>query len=149
MNHLGVAEGNTRVFDFPVRRFSYHRQELLEELVKLRKEIDPEMIFLPSENDLHQDHQVVHAEGLRAFKERNTWAYELPWNQIEFNAQAFVTLQRKNLDAKWRALQAYKSQLHLCRPYFSWSFVEGLARVRGVQVKAQYAEAFEVMRVRW
>jgi LmbE family N-acetylglucosaminyl deacetylase len=149
MNSMTIPESNTRVFDFPVRRLSYHRQEVLEELVKLRKEIDPEMVFLPSGNDLHQDHQVVHGEGLRVFKERNTWAYELPWNQIEFTAQAFVTLQRKNLNVKWEALQAYKSQLELHRPYFSWTFVEGLARVRGVQVKAEYAEAFEVIRVRW
>ncbi len=149
MNRMAIPESNTRVFDFPVRRLSYHRQEVLEELVKLRKEIDPEMIFLPSGNDLHQDHQVVHAEGLRVFKEKDTWAYELPWNQIEFTAQAFVTLQRRNLDDKWEALQAYKSQLSLCRPYFSWPFVEGLARVRGVQVKAEYAEAFEVIRVKW
>jgi len=149
MNHMAIPECNTRVFDFPVRRLSYHRQDVLEDLVKLRREIDPEMVFLPSGNDLHQDHQVVHAEGLRVFKETTTWAYELPWNQIEFTAQAFVTLKRKNLDAKWKALQAYKSQLDLCRPYFSWSFVESLARVRGVQVKAEYAEAFEVMRVRW
>jgi hypothetical protein len=28
-------------------------------------------------------------------------------------------------------------------------FIEGLARVRGVQVKAHYAEGFEVMRMKW
>jgi hypothetical protein len=53
------------------------------------------------------------------------------------------------LQAKWEALQAYKSQFELGRPYFSREFIEGLARVRGVQVKSPYAEAFEVMRLKW
>lgn len=149
MGRMGIPERNTRVFNFPVRRLSYHRQEVLEEMVKLRKGLDPEMVFLPSGNDLHQDHHVVNEEGLRVFKEQTVWGYELPWNQIEFSAQAFVTLQRKDIDAKWKALQAYKSQLDLCRPYFSLKFIEGLARVRGVQVRAEYAEVFEVMRIKW
>ena len=74
--------------------------------------------------------------------------YELPWNHISFDAQAFVTLEERHLDAKWAALQAYTSQFELARPYFSRSFIEGLARVRGTQVKVEIAEAFEVMRIK-
>jgi LmbE family N-acetylglucosaminyl deacetylase len=149
MQTLGIPHDNALVFGYPVRRLSYYRQELLEELVKLRKQIDPNMVFLPSSSDLHQDHQVLNAEGLRCFKDMTVWGYELPWNNIGFPAQAFVTLEPCDLQAKWEALQAYKSQFELGRPYFSWEFIEGLARVRGVQVKAPYAEAFEVMRLKW
>jgi LmbE family N-acetylglucosaminyl deacetylase len=149
MQTLGIPHDNALVFGYPVRRLSYYRQELLEELVKLRKQIDPNMVFLPSSSDLHQDHQVLNAEGLRCFKVMTIWGYELPWNNIGFPAQAFVTLKRCEVQAKWEALQTYKSQFELGRPYFSWEFIEGLARVRGVQVKTPYAEAFEVMRIRW
>jgi hypothetical protein len=38
--------------------------------------------------------------------------------------------------------------MELARSYFTWEFIEGLARVRGVQVKSEYAEAFEVIRIR-
>jgi N-acetylglucosamine malate deacetylase 1 len=149
MQTLGIPHDNALVFEYPVRRLSYYRQELLEELVKLRKQIDPNMVFLPSSSDLHQDHQVLNAEGLRCFKDMTVWGYELPWNNIGFPAQAFVTLEPCDLQAKWEALQAYKSQFELGRPYFSREFIEGLARVRGVQVKSPYAEAFEVMRLKW
>jgi N-acetylglucosamine malate deacetylase 1 len=149
MQTLGIPRNHTLVFGYPVRRLSYYRQELLEELVKLRSEINPTMVFLPSASDLHQDHQVLNAEGLRCFKDMTIWGYELPWNNIGFPAQAFVTLERCDLQAKWDALQAYKSQFELGRPYFSWEFIEGLARVRGVQVKNPSAEAFEVMRLKW
>ena len=146
---LGIPPSKTFVFGYQVRRLSYYRQELLEELVKLRTQVSPTMVFLPSASDLHQDHQVLNAEGLRCFKDMTVWGYELPWNNIRFPAQAFVTLEQCDLLAKWEALQAYKSQFELARPYFSWEFIEGLARVRGVQVKAPYAEAFEVMRLKW
>jgi LmbE family N-acetylglucosaminyl deacetylase len=149
MQVLGISPDKTFVFAYPVRRLSYFRQELLEELVKLRSQVNPNMVFLPSASDLHQDHQVLNAEGLRCFKDMTAWGYELPWNNIGFPAQAFVTLEPCDLQAKWKALQAYKSQFELARPYFSWEFIEGLARVRGVQVKAPYAEAFEVMRIKW
>ncbi len=149
MQTFGIPRDHTFVFGYPVRRLSYYRQELLEELVKLRSTIKPTMVFLPSGSDLHQDHQVLNAEGLRCFKDMTTWGYELPWNNIGFPAQAFVTLERCDLQAKWEALKVYKSQFELGRPYFSWEFIEGLARVRGVQVKNPYAEAFEVMRLKW
>jgi N-acetylglucosamine malate deacetylase 1 len=149
MQVLGIPPDKTFVFGYPVRRLSYYRQDLLEELVKLRNQVNPNMVFLPSASDLHQDHQVLNAEGLRCFKDLTVWGYELPWNNIGFPAQAFVTLEPCDLQAKWEALQAYKSQFELGRPYFSKEFIEGLARVRGVQVKAPYAEAFEVMRIRW
>ena len=145
----GLSREHVFVYGYPVRRLSYYRQEVLEELIKLRHQLNPDMVLLPSGRDLHQDHQVVHAEGLRAFKDLTVWGYELPWNHITFSAQAFVTLERRHIEAKWRILKAYHSQLtELNRTYFSWEFVEALARVRGTQVKAEYAEAFEVVRIR-
>jgi N-acetylglucosamine malate deacetylase 1 len=149
MKVLGVSQENLIVYDYPVRRLSYHRQEVLEELVKLRREINPDAIVMPSGNDFHQDHQVLYAEGLRAFKDITVLGCDLPWNQLTFSAQAYITLELRHLQRKWDALKEYKSQFQIGRQYFSWEFLEGLARVRGTQVRAQYAEAFEVVRVKW
>lgn len=146
---LGIPEAQCHVYDYQVRRLSYSRQEVLEEMVAVRRLVEPDLVLLPSGHDLHQDHQVVHVEGLRAFKDVTTLGYELPWNHITFDAQAFVTLEPRHLDAKWAALQAYRSQFELQRPYFSRGFIDGLARVRGTQVKVEIAEAFEVVRVKW
>jgi LmbE family N-acetylglucosaminyl deacetylase len=149
MGILGVDAERTFVYDYPVRRFSDHRQEVLEQLVQLRRQLEPEVVFVTSSTDLHQDHQVLHNETVRAFKEATLWCYELPWNSMNFTSQAFVVLNQEHLDRKWAALQAYESQLELQRPYFNKEFIQGLARVRGVQVRTQYAEVFEVVRVKW
>jgi N-acetylglucosamine malate deacetylase 1 len=146
---LGVLPENLTVYDYPVRRLSYHRQEVLEHIVALRRRIGPDLVLLPSVHDLHQDHTTVHEEGMRACKDISVLGYELPWNSVTFDAQAFFVLEERHVKRKWEALQYYRSQIKLNRPYFTPAFIEGLAKVRGVQVKATYAEAFEVMRVKW
>ena len=146
MGRLGIPDSQLRVYHYPVRRMSSFRQEVLEEVVKLGKEFQPDAVFLPSGCDLHQDHQVVFVEGLRAFKHLTVLGYELPWNHIRFSASAFVTLTPAHLAAKWNALECYTSQIELGRPYFNREFVESLARVRGTQVKVPFAEAFEIIR---
>lgn len=146
---LGIPAERVGVYGYPVRRLSYHRQEVLEELVKLRTQLNPELVFLPCSSDLHQDHQVLHIEGLRRFKDLSVLGYELPWNHVTFSAEAFVVLEERHLQKKWEALQAYRSQLALGRPYFASEFIRGLAKVRGTQVKTEWAEAFEVIRIKW
>ncbi|MFW9905691.1 MAG: PIG-L deacetylase family protein, partial [Candidatus Thorarchaeota archaeon] len=141
---LGVPNDNLILFEYEVRKFSYHRQEILEDLVKLRKEIQPDIVFLPSPNDLHQDHTTLSQEGIRAFKTDSLLGYELPWNNITFQTQCFSVLEKKHVEKKIEALLCYKSQSH--REYLSPEFIWGLATARGVQIKAKYAEAFEVIR---
>lgn len=147
MEQLQVPREHLFVYDYPVRRLSYFRQDVLEDLVKLQRELQPELVLLPSGQDVHQDHQVLHAEGLRAFKDKSVLGYELPWNHIMFSAQAFVELEPRHIERKWQALQMYRSQIEMSRSYFTKEFIEGLAKVRGTQIKAQWAEAFEVLRV--
>jgi len=148
LDELGVARENRFVFGFPVRHFDMHRQDILEQMVQLAREVDPEVVLVPSGADLHQDHAVVHAESLRAFRNLTMLGYEATWNTITFPAQAFVVLDEGHLRRKWAALCHYVSQLELARPYFTFDFIQSLATVRGVQVKARYAEAFEAIRVR-
>lgn len=148
MQVLGIPSTNVYVYDYEVRMLSYHRQEVLDDLIKLRSSIHPDLVFLPSGTDLHQDHQVVYNEGIRAYKNSSIWGYELPWNQLQFATQAFVTLKQHHIDIKWEMMTTYKSQFQKKRPYFTKEFMEGLARVRGVQVNENYAEAFEIVRLK-
>ena len=149
MDSLGVPRSKLFIEAFPVRQLSAYRQDVLDVLIRIRSEVQPAAIFAPASSDIHQDHEVVHAECLRAFKDRTVMGYELPWNHIHFDANAFVTLERRHVDAKWNALCSYRTQLDLGRPYFKREFIEGLALVRGTQVKADFAEAFEVERMRY
>ena len=141
---LKIPLGNVLIYDFKVRELSYHRQEILEEMVKLKKDINPDLVFLPSSNDVHQDHWTIYIEGIRAFKNTTILGYEIPWNNIEFQAESFIILSEEDIKTKLYALDAYNSQKK--RNYASEEFIRSLARTRGVQIGSRYAEAFEVIR---
>lgn len=146
LQQVGMDAGNILLFDFEVREFSRKRQEILEELVNLNKRLQPDLVFIPSASDIHQDHQVIHQEALRAFKNCALLGYELPWNQNHFQATLFVQLSIDALDKKVKAVASYLSQSH--RNYMQEDFIRSLAKVRGVQCNAEWAEAFEVYRLR-
>ncbi len=142
--HLSINQKNIYTFDFPVREFPKYRQEILEELISIRKKTNFDLVVLPNSNDIHQDHQVINQEGARAFKHSRIIGYELPWNNLEFTSNYHTKLEPKHLDAKWNAISEYHSQGF--RGYKSKEFIEGLARVRGTQLGVELAEAFEVIR---
>jgi len=144
MKVLGIPEEHLILYDFPVRRFQEVRQDILEEMIKLKKDIQPDVILVPSLNDIHQDHQVVAREGLRAFKRHTILGYEEPWNNIVFESRSFITLEKRHVEKKIEALRCYQSQMH--RSYLTEDAIWGIAKLRGTQLEGGYAEAFEVLR---
>lgn len=142
---LGILPENLIIYNYEVRKLGYVRQEILEELIRLRKSSDFDLVFIPSLHDIHQDHTTIAQEGLRAFKNTTLLGYELIWNNLTFNTQCFVKLEKQHIEAKIEALKEYESQGD--RDYLSAEFIFSLARARGVQAGCRYAEAFEVIRL--
>lgn len=141
---LGIKPENLILFDYNVRTFNYHRQEILDDILKLKVKIQPDIVFIPALTDVHQDHFTIAQEGFRAFKFSSLLSYELPWNNLSFNTASFMKLEEKNILKKIEAVNQYKSQAH--RPYANEEFIRSLARTRGVQINTHYAECFEVIR---
>ena len=107
---LGINLKNLLLYKYKVRHFAHHRQEILEDLVKLNKRIKPDLIFMPCLHDLHQDHSIIAMEGLRAFKKTSILGYEIPWNNMNFSTQCFITFDEDHLNKKLKALDCYASQ---------------------------------------
>jgi N-acetylglucosamine malate deacetylase 1 len=141
---LGIPGSQLILFNYEVRELPQSRQKILEELLKLNKDTHPEMVLLPAASDIHQDHQVVHQEAMRAFKNTTFAGYELPWNNYRFHTNFFVRITDDELDKKIASLKAYDSQSQ--KRYMTDDFVRSLATVRGIQANSKYAEAFEVYR---
>lgn len=141
---LGVKSENLILFDYDVRRFYEFRQDILEEMIKLKERIRPDVVYVPSPTDIHQDHQVISQEGLRAFKSSSLLGYEMPWNNVAFMTRAFSIVEERHIQKKIDALEQYETQKH--RTYLNPNFIRSLATTRGVQIGVPYAEAYEVIR---
>jgi len=141
---LGVKEENVFIYNYPVRKLNYARQDILEDLIISRNTLFPDLVLMPSLGDIHQDHSTIAHEGLRAFKNTTILGYELIWNNLKFDTTSFVQLNERHVEKKVNALAEYQSQGF--RHYMSRDFIMSLARMRGVQIGFEYAESFEVIR---
>ena len=143
-SRLGIKKESLIIYHYEVRKLNYARQEILEDLIKFRKNIFPDLVLMPSLHDIHQDHSTIAQEGLRAFKNTTILGYELIWNNLSFDTTSFIKLDEKHIQKKCEALKEYKSQGE--RDYMNEEFIFSLARTRGVQIGCKYAESFEVIR---
>jgi LmbE family N-acetylglucosaminyl deacetylase len=144
MKFLKIPMEQIHVLNFEVRIFPALRQEILESLIVLKGKLKPDLVFVPSSSDLHQDHQTIHQEGVRAFKHCNLLGYEMPWNNIGFTSFVYFVLTEAHIEKKIEAIKLYKSQGK--RKYSSPEFIRSLATIRGGQIHHDFAESFELIR---
>ena len=130
--------------DYVVRHFSSQRQLILEDLVKFREEYKPSIVFIPSSFDTHQDHQAIHQEAIRAFRNYTLLGYEESWNNIKFESRCFVPLKEKHIQQKMDIADNFKTQKG--KIYMDTELIKARAMTRGTYIRKKYAEAFEVIR---
>ena len=145
ISQIGVPLNQLTIHDFDVRTFPERRQDILELLIEIRDKWEPDVVLMPSLRDIHQDHGVIAAEGLRAFKRTTVLGYEIPWNNLQFDYQLYVRLDHGHVERKVKALGCYASQQH--RNYANSDYIWNLSRTRGINIGCEFAEAFEVYRV--
>jgi LmbE family N-acetylglucosaminyl deacetylase len=115
-------------------------------LYDVKSKFDPNIVFCPSLNDLHQDHRAVANCCHTIFRDSATLlAYEVVRSTVDFSPNLYVSLSDENMKRKLKALQCYKTQYR--RGYFKPSVFKALARLRGSQVNVEFAEAFEIIRM--
>lgn len=142
---LGIPFENLRLFDYEVRVFPSVRQDILEHLILLRKDIKPDLVITHNSNDTHQDHKTVSEEVFRAFKQTSSiWGFESFKNNKVFNNDLYVKLKKSHIEKKIKAVSEYRSQM---AKFDNRNALEGLATYRGLQINERYAECFEVSRI--
>ena len=143
MAHLGIPKSKLIQKFFPVREFSSHRQSILQDLIDIKSEFSPTMVFSPSKDDIHQDHSTLGMEALRAFKQITLFDYTHPWNSIENSQNTFFPISKSELSNKIHLIKMYKSQEN--RSYSSENSISGVASFYGSQSGFEFAEAFRCL----
>jgi LmbE family N-acetylglucosaminyl deacetylase len=143
---IGIKKDKLIVLDYSVRIFHAYRQEILEDMIKLRKDISPDMVFIPASTDSHQDHQIINQEAKRAFRNYTLLGYEENWNNFAFSYKCFVPLTEGQVKKKLRAAETYASQKKLNKIYVDPDLIRCRLRDRGTYIRTKYAETFEIIR---
>ena len=144
MKVLGIPWENVTMFDFPNTRLPEHAYEIRRSLERLRDMYQPNIVYFPSEHDLHQDHVAVSHACMRAFRgEEELRCYEGGSTTNVFNPNLYINISEQ-MDRKVEALTCYSTQL--ARKSYHEDYWRAKALLRGQKVGLQYAEAFEVLK---
>lgn len=146
VSHLGLSDDKMIVKNLSRRTFHEQRRGIREILISVRNEYRPDIVLCPSINDIHQDHSVTAEETLRLFRNDGVLGYENPRSSIQFHPTLYVQLDGKNLENKIKGMMCYKSQFD--KYYFKPRIIRSFALMRGSQIGVDYAEAFEVLRMK-
>jgi LmbE family N-acetylglucosaminyl deacetylase len=130
------------LFDLPEGRLPAAWVEVKEALEKVARSCSPDLIIAPSPDDAHQDHRIIGEIVPTVFRDQLYLAYEIPkWDgdigrpSVYFPLSADVARRKVELLHK-----CYPSQQG--RDWWDDEVFLGLARLRGMECRAQYAEAF-------
>lgn len=137
-----------RLFDYPVRTFSDYRQAILEDLILINKEYSPDIIFFHSGNDIHQDHNVMYNECIRAYfnKNKTLITYQTLRNTSNHNYNLIISLNKEDVDFKLKLIRCYKSQLF--RGNYEDEIIKTL-EYNGMLVNDKYVELFEIIKTKY
>jgi LmbE family N-acetylglucosaminyl deacetylase len=141
------AKVEVTVLDLPDGRVPTQWGRAKHALEELRRLGDPDLVVAPSAHDAHQDHRTVAELVPTVYRDHLTLGYEiLKWDGDLAQPSVYLPLAEPVLQEKVAKLHAHYGSQH-GRGWFDAETFRGLARVRGVQCGARYAEAFHVAKM--
>jgi LmbE family N-acetylglucosaminyl deacetylase len=116
--------------------------EVKEILERVARSCSPDVILAPSFGDAHQDHRTVAEIVPTVFRDQLYLAYEIPkWDGDLGRPSMYVPLPGDTAQRKVELLHKCFPSQH-GREWWDDEVFLGLARLRGMECRARYAEAF-------
>lgn len=139
---LPGVDPDVALFDLPEGRLPAAWGQVKEALESVARLGSPDVILAPSPHDAHQDHRTIAEIVPTVFRDQLFLAYEIPkWDGDLGRPSVYFPL---SADIARRKVEL----LHKCFPsqrgrdWWDDEVFLGIARLRGVECRAPYAEAF-------
>jgi LmbE family N-acetylglucosaminyl deacetylase len=139
---IPAADLTIDLFDLPEGRLPAAWGGVKEILEGVARSCSPDVIIAPSSGDAHQDHRTIGELVPTVFRHQLYLAYEIPkWDGDMSRPSIYVPLSDSTARRKVELLhKCFPSQRN--RDWWDDEVFLGLARLRGVECRARYAEAF-------
>ena len=142
---LGVPKEKIILGPFTTRVFHESRQEILEYFLKLRREFTPDLIFVHSKQDVHQDHLTMTDEALRAFRGITVLGFDVVRSSYGFFPHFLVEVTEEDVNKKIEALSKYET--YRDRYYFNSELTRAIMVRHGALAEHPFAEGFDILRI--
>jgi LmbE family N-acetylglucosaminyl deacetylase len=145
MKVLGVPDEKVVFGPFTTRVFPDARQEILEYFLKLRREFQPDLIFVHSKQDVHQDHLTMTDEALRAFRGITVLGFDVVRSSYGFFPHFLAEVSEEDVQKKIEALAQYET--YRDRYYFNSELTRSIMVRHGALAEVPFAEGFDILRI--
>jgi len=145
MKILGVPEHKIILGPFNTRVFPDARQDILEYFLKLRTDFQPDLIFTHSGQDVHQDHNTMTEEALRAYRGITVLGYDVVRSSYDFFPHFLVEVSENDVNKKIEALAEYET--YRDRYYFNSELTRAIMVRHGALAECAFAEGFDILRI--
>ena len=142
---LGVPKEKIVLGPFTTRVFHDARQEILEYFLKLRRDFKPDLIFTHSRQDVHQDHNTMTDEALRAFRGITLLGFDVVRSSYGFFPHFLVEVTEEDVNKKIEALSKYET--YRDRYYFNNELTRSIMVRHGALAECPFAEGFDILRI--
>lgn len=142
---LGVPAEKVVFGPFTTRVFPDSRQEILEYFLKLRRDFKPDLIFVHSQRDIHQDHNTMTDEALRAFRGITLLGFDVVRSSYGFFPHFLVEVSEESVNKKIEALSQYET--YRDKYYFNSELTRSIMVRHGALAEIPFAEGFDILRI--
>jgi len=142
---LGVPAEKVVFGPFTTRVFPDSRQEILEYFLKLRRDFQPDLIFVHSQHDIHQDHNTMTDEALRAFRGITVLGFDVVRSSYGFFPHFLVEVSEESVNKKIEALSQYET--YRDKYYFNSELTRSIMVRHGALAEIPFAEGFDILRI--
>lgn len=144
---LPGAELSFALHDLPDGRLPAHWNAVKDLLHESAGVLAPDLVLCPAANDAHQDHRLLAEQVPTVYRRELVLHYEIPkWDGDLARRNVYVPLSEEVARRKVELLHAaYPSQKS--RDWWDDEVFLGLARLRGMECRSRYAEAFDCTKV--
>jgi LmbE family N-acetylglucosaminyl deacetylase len=134
--------------DLPDGRLPAHWGEVKSIMHAEAEVLEPDLVLAPSTHDAHQDHRLVAELAPTVYRDQLLLQYEIPkWDGDLGRPNLYFPLSDEVAVQKVQALHAsFPSQK--ARDWWDDEVFLGLARLRGMESRSRYAEAFTCAKAR-
>jgi LmbE family N-acetylglucosaminyl deacetylase len=128
--------------DLPDGRLPGHWDQV-KQILQSAAVVDVDLVLVPSQRDAHQDHRLIGELALSAFRNHLVLQYEIPkWDGDLGRPSLYMPLDDEVARHKVELLHAsFPSQK--AHDWWDDEIFFGLMRLRGMECRSRYAEAYE------
>jgi LmbE family N-acetylglucosaminyl deacetylase len=139
---LPGADLTVELSDLPEGRLPAAWDRVKDALEQVARSCSPDLIVAPSRDDAHQDHRVIAEIVPTVFRDQLHLGYEIPkWDGDLGRPSVYFPLPADTARRKVELLnKCFPSQRN--RDWWDDEVFLGMARLRGMECRAAYAEAF-------